>query len=258
MRSIWKGAIGFGLVNIPVKLYSAIQASELDLDMLDKKDHAKIHFKRVNERTGKEVSWENIVKGYYYNDDYVILEDEDFARAAPENDKTINITDFVNTEEVDPVYFEAAYFIEPEKSGARAYFLLLEALKKTGKSGIATFILRSKESLGMIRIWENQLILMRMRFAEEVRDPAEIKMPPKAAVKPGELKMAISLINQFTTEFDISAYHDTYTEKLMKLIKAKAKGVKPKAPAMKVVRGKSKDLMEQLKASLETKRKKAS
>jgi len=259
MRSIWKGAIGFGLVNIPVKLYSGVQGSELDLDMLDKKDHSAIKFQRVNERTGKEVPWENIVKGYLYNDEYVILDPKDFEKASPENTKTINITDFVNTTEVDPIYFESAYFIEPEKSGVRAYALLLEALKKTGKSGIATFVLRNKESLGMIRIWEDILILQKMRFFEEVRDPKEIQAPERTTIKPGELKMAIALINEFTTEFDISAYRDTYTEKLLKLIKAKAKGIEPKAPKMKVVQGKSKDLMEQLKASLQTtKRKKAS
>src|SRR5688500_10303771 len=146
MRSIWKGAIGFGLVNIPVKLYSGTQGSELDLDMLDSKDHSAIKFKRVNERTGKEVPWDQIVKGYLLNDEYVILEDDDFEKANPENTKTINITDFVDEAEVDPVYYENVYFVEPEKSGARAYYLLLEALKKTGKVGIATYILRSKES----------------------------------------------------------------------------------------------------------------
>jgi DNA end-binding protein Ku len=258
MRSIWKGAIGFGLVNIPVKLYSGVQASELDLDMLDSKDHSSIKFQRVNEKTGKEVAWENIVKGYLYHDEYVILDDEDFKKASPENTKTIHITDFVNTEEVDPIYFETAYFIEPEKSGARAYHLLLEGLKKTGKSGIATFILRNKESLGMIRIWEDMLILQKMRFAEEIRDPSEITVPGKAALKPGELKMAVALINEFSSEFDVSAYKDTYTADLMKLIKAKARGVEPRKPKMKVLHGKSKDLMEQLKASLGTKRKKAS
>lgn len=258
MRSIWKGAIGFGLVNIPVKLYSGVQASELDLDMLDSKDHSAIKFKRINERTGKEVAWENIVKGYLYHDDYVILDDEDFEKASPENTKTINITDFVNTSEVDPIYFETAYFIEPEKSGVRAYYLLLEALKKTKKVGISTFILRSKESLGMIRIWEDMLILQRMRFAEEVRDPAEIDIPRKQTLKPGELKMAVALIEDFSSKFDISVYKDTYTADLMKLIKAKAKGTAPRKPKMKVVHGKQKDLMEQLKASLGTRRKKAS
>jgi DNA end-binding protein Ku len=260
MRSIWKGAIGFGLVNIPVKLYSGVQASELDLDMLDSKDHSHIKFQRINEQTGKEVAWENIVKGYLLDDNYVILDDEDFEKASPENTKTINITDFVDEAEVDPIYFETAYFIEPEKSGARAYQLLYEALKKTGKAGICTFILRSKESLGMIRIWNDMLILQKMRFAEEIRDPAEVELPKKSALKPGELKMAIALIEDFSGEFDISAYKDTYTADLLKLIKAKAKGKVPAKPKMKVVHGKQKDLMEQLKASLgtRTRRKKAS
>jgi DNA end-binding protein Ku len=258
MRSIWKGSIGFGLVNIPVKLYSGTQGSELDLDMLDSKDHSPIKFQRINERTGKEVPWAQIVKGYLLNDEYVVLDKDDFEKASPENTKTINITDFVDEVEVDPIYFETAYFVEPEKSGARAYHLLMEALKKTGKVGIATYILRSKESLGMIRVWENILILQKLRFAEEVRDPSEIEAPGKSALKPGELKMAMALIKEFSTPFDITAYKDTYTEDLLKLIKAKSKGIVPKKPKMKVLHGKSQDLMEQLKASLGSKRKKAS
>jgi DNA end-binding protein Ku len=260
MRPIWTGAIGFGLVNIPVRLFSATQGSELDLDMLDKKDHSNIKFKRVNENTGKEVNWNQIVKGYLLNDKYVILDDKDFESANAEKTKTISISEFVLEEEIDPIYYEMPYYLEPDKSGARAYALLREALQKTGKVGVASFVMRNKEGLAILRAQGNVIILNRIRFQEEIREPADLKLPKKEGVKPAELKMAVSLIDQLTGKFDISQYKDTYSEQLMKLIKAKAKGTKPKAPHLKVVHSKATDLMSQLKASLggSTKRKKAS
>jgi DNA end-binding protein Ku len=259
MRSIWTGAIGFGLVNIPVKLYSATESSTLDLDMLDKKDNSNIRFMRVNEKTGKEVKWENIVKGYKLpNDKYVVLADKDFERASAKKTRTIEITNFVNEQEIESSYYETPYYLEPDKSGARAYALLREALAKTGKVGIASFVMRSKESLAILKPSEKVIILNRIRFEEEIRDPKDLKLPPKTEVKANELKMAVSLIEQLSEKFDISKYKDTYSSELMKLIKAKAKGVKLKEPALKVVHSKSKDIMEQLKASLSTKRKRAS
>ena len=249
MRAIWTGAIGFGLVNIPVKLYSASEPSEVDLDMLDKKDHAHIKFKRVNEETGKEIAWNNIVKGYKYKGDYVILDDKDFEQASPKKSKFIEITDFIIEEEVDPVYYETPYFLGPEKSGAKAYTLLREALKKSGKAGIASFVLRSKEHLCILRPYKNAIVLNRLRFAEEVRDVSELTLP-KEKPKPAELKMALNLIDQLTTTFDIKKYKDTYTAELKKLIKAKASGKTIKQPKMKVTHRKADDLMSQLKESL--------
>ena len=259
MRPIWTGAIGFGLVNIPVKLYSATQSSSLDLDMLDKQDHSNIKFLRVNEKTGKEVKWESIVKGYKYNDEYVILDDKDFEAASAKKTKTIEISDFVKEEEISSMYYETPYYLEPDKSGTRAYELLLQALKKTKKVGIATFVMRSKESLAVLRPDDKEvLVLNRIRFEEDIRDPKELTLPEHTTVKPAELQMAISLINQLSGKFDVSKYKDTYREELLKLIHAKAKGQKIKVPEMKVVHSKTQDLMEQLKASLEVKRKKAS
>src|ERR1700744_5915928 len=159
MRSIWTGAIGFGLVNIPVKLFSATQGSELDLDMLDKKDQANIKFKRVNENTGKEVAWENIVKGYKLNDRYVILTDEDFEKASPEKSKIIEIAEFVDESEIDGIYYDSAYYLEPDKSGGKAYVLLRDALHKTGKVGFGSFVLRNKESLCRVKAMEDILVL---------------------------------------------------------------------------------------------------
>jgi DNA end-binding protein Ku len=259
MRSIWTGAIGFGLVNIPVKLYSATESSTLDLDMLDKKDNSNIRFMRVNEKTGKEVKWENIVRGFKLpNDKYVVLADKDFERASAKKTRTIEITNFVSEEEIESSYYETPYYLEPDKSGARAYALLREALAKTGKVGIASFVMRSKESLAILKPSEKVIILNRIRFEEEIRDTKDLKLPAKTEVKANELKMAVALIEQLSEKFDISKYKDTYSSELMKLIKAKAKGVKLKEPALKVVHSNSKDIMEQLKASLNPKRKKAS
>jgi DNA end-binding protein Ku len=258
MRAIWTGAIGFGLVNIPIRLYSAVQASELNLDMLDKKDNSNIKFQRINERTGKVVNWQNIVRGYKLEDQYVVLTDEDFKKASPEKTKTIEITDFVKEQEIESIYYESSYFIEPDKSGARPYALLRDALMKSGKVGVARYVLRNKESLGVVKVLKDTLVLHKIRYAQELRDPSELNIPEKGSVKPAELKMALALIDQFTAKFDISKYEDTYTSELMKLIKAKAKGKKINTPKLNVVHSKSHDLMAQLKASLETKRKKAS
>ncbi len=251
MRAIWSGAIGFGLVNIPVKLYSAVQQSELDLDMLDKKDHANIKFKRVNANTGKEVAWENIVKGYKMNEHYVVLTPEDFEKASPEKTKLITIEEFVEEKEIDSIYFETPYYLQPEKSGIKAYALLRDALKKTDKVGLGSFVLRNRESLVIVRPTEDILLLNKIRFKQEIRDPDEIKVTHGES-KPNEMKMAIQLINQLTTEFDISKYKDTYSAKLLKVIQDKAKGKKVTPSPLRVVHSRGRDLMEQLKASLES------
>jgi len=258
MRPLWTGAIGFGLVNIPVKLYSATQSSNLDLDMLDSKDHSNIRFLRVNEKTGKEVPWGKIVKGYKLNNKYVILDDKDFEAANAVKTKVIEISDFVKEEEISSLYYETPYYLAPEKSGSRPYALLREALLKTGKVGIATFVMRNKESLAILRAAGDVIVLNRIRFAEEIRETEDLSLPAKSTIKPAELKMAIALIGQLTGKFNIEKYKDTYSAQLLKLIKAKAKGSKKPAPTLRVVHSKAKDLMSQLKESLEVKRKKAS
>lgn len=252
MKAIWNGAIGFGLVNIPVKIYSATETSKLDLDMLDKSDFSNIRFKRINENTGKEVKWENIVKGYLMDDKYIVLDEEDYEAASPEKTKILSIDQFVKEEEVDSVYFETPYYLEPQKNGENAYRLLLKALEKTGMVGIGTFVLRESETIGMIRPYNNDiLILNRLRFDQEIRDYSDLKIPAHKAPKPAELKMAVNLIEQLSQEFDPAMYKDTYSDDLLKIIKQKAKGknIKTrKAPAAK--EGKVIDLMAQLKASL--------
>ncbi len=258
MRPLWTGAIGFGLVNIPVKLYSATESSNLDLDMLDKKDHSHIKYQRINEKTGKEVKWENIVKGYMVGSKYVVLDEKDFEKANAIKSKLIEINEFVDAGEINTVYYETPYYLAPDKSGVRPYALLREALKKSNKAGVATFVMRNKETLAIIRAQDDVIILNRIRFAEEIRDTKELNLPKKEDVKPAEMKMAIALVDQLTGKFDIEKYKDTYTAELLKLIQAKAKGIKPKVTQLKVVHSTSTDLMDQLKASLSTKRKKAS
>jgi DNA end-binding protein Ku len=258
MRAIWSGAIGFGLVNIPVKLYSAIENSSLDLDMLDKKDHSNIRFQRVNENTGKVVKWEDIVKGFKYEDDYVVLEDEDFEKANPEKSHTIEINEFVKEESISSMYYENVYYIEPTKGGERAYALIREALKESGKVALGTFVMRTKENFCMLKADGDMVLLMKLRFPEEIRDTKDMDLPAKTQVKPAELKMALALINQLTPKrFDIRKYKDTYTDELMKIIELKAKGKRITRPKFKIVRNKTKDIMAQLKDSIE-KSKKAS
>lgn len=254
MKAIWTGAIGFGLVNIPVKLYSATEESSLDLDMLDKKDLSNIRFKRVNEKTGKEVEWADIVKAYDYKGKYVVLDDKDFEKAIPEKSKLLAIDSFVKEEEIDSIYFETPYFLEPQKNGEAAYTLLAEALKKTKMCGVGTFVMRNREVLGILRPYENAILFQRIRYNAEIRKTAGLSIP-KRTIKPAELKMAVSLINQLSEKFNIAAYKNTYAGKLLKIIEAKAKGKKVVTPELRVAHIKTDDLMAQLKASLSTKKK---
>jgi len=257
MRSIWTGTIGFGLVNIPIKMYSAVQGSELNLDMLDKEDKAPIHFKRVNENTGKEVKWDNIVKAYDYEGKYVVLDDEDFENAMPEKTKRIEIFQFVKEEEIESIYYESPYYIEPGKEGDKMYALLREALERTKMVGVGSFVLRNKEHLVVMKPYKNAIMVQSIRFQEEIRDTKDLEIPQNQSIKAPELKMAMALIEQMAEPFNISAYRDTYTDKLMDIIKSKAEGIKLPKPKMQVVTEPTSDIMAQLKASL-SKRKKAS
>ncbi|HEX2969135.1 MAG TPA: Ku protein [Bacteroidales bacterium] len=251
MRSIWKGAISFGLVNIPVKLYSATQQSSLNLDMVDRRDMGKVRFKRINENTGKELTMENIGKAYNYNGEYILLDDEDFEAAAPEKSKIIEVNNFVKEDEIDTIYFENSYYIEPEKSGEKAYALLRDALAKAGKVGLGQFVMRTAATLSVLKPSGNVMVLSKIRFAEEVRSTEELKLPAKNIVKPDELKMAMALINQYSSPFDISKFKDEYAASLMKVIEERASGKKGKIRKLKITPTRTDNLMEQLKASLE-------
>lgn len=254
MRAIWKGSIGFGLVNIPVKLFSAVEQSNLDLDMVDRRDHAKVRFQRVNENTGKEVKWENIAKAYLLNDEYIVLDEADFEEATPEKSKVIEVNQFVDATEIDPIYYESSYYLLPEKSGIKAYSLLYYALTKSGKVGVAQFVLRTAEALTVIRPYQNVLLLSKIRFSEEVRDLDKTATSNLVSVKPQEMKMALSLIKQYTKKFNIEKFKDEYAKSLLKVIKAKASGKRPPIRKLKIAHSKNEDLMEQLKQSLSKKR----
>lgn len=254
MRSIWNGSISFGLVSIPIKLYSGSEDRKLDLDMLDRHDNARIRYKRVNEDTGKEVEWKDIVKGFKKDDAYIVLEKEDFEQANLKKNKTIDIEEFINESDVADVLFKKPYFLEPQKEGGKSYNLLRDALKKTKKVGVATFVMRQKENLCLIGIYKKALVLHVIRFDDEIRDPGELKLPTTKISKK-EVDMAISLIEQYTDTFSLEKYKDVYNEQLMKIIKAKSTGKVKKPAKYESKPTPAKDLMAQLKASLEKKKK---
>lgn len=255
MRSIWKGTIGFGLVSIPMKLYSAVQTSSLDLDMLDGRDQAHIKFQRINENTRKEVPYDKIVKGYKYKEDnYVIIEDSDFEAAAPEKTKTIEIESFVDIASVNPMYYETSYYAEPEAKSNKAYALLVQVLKKSKKAGLARFVLRSSESLCIVHPVGNALVVSRIRFQQQIRSSEDLNIDDKLTISKKELDMGLALVNQYAEDFDISKYEDTYQKKLMELIEAKAKGKRPTIKKLKPHKEKEDDLYSQLMGSLNAKK----
>lgn len=254
MRSIWKGSIGFGLVNIPIKLYSAVQSSSLGLDMLDSRDHSRIRYQRINEKTRKEVPYEKIVKGYPINDSYVILEDKDFEDASPEKSKIIEIENFVDLHEVNPMFYETSYYTEPETQGKKAYALLLKALQKSKKAGLARFVLRSSENLCIIHPVDKVIVASKIRFADEIRSSEDILTPDNVEVSKKELDMGLALINQYSGKFDIEKFKDEYHTELLKIIQAKAKGKRPTIKKLKPQKASDDNLYDMLMQSLGSKK----
>lgn len=254
MRSIWTGSIGFGLVSIPIKLFSAVQETRLDLDMLDSRDHAHIKFQRVNENTKKEVPYDKIVKGYKYDDDYVIIEDADFEAAAPEKTKVIEIESFVDLASVNPMYYESSYYTQPSTKKNKAYALLLEALKKSGKAGLARFVLRSTESLCIVHPVDKDIVVTRIRFAQQIRDQGDLELDDDVKVSEKELKMGLALIDQYAEPLDLSKYKDEYHTQLMSIIEQKAKGKRPTIKKLKPKKEAGSDLYDQLMSSLNVKK----
>lgn len=254
MRSIWNGSISFGLVTIPVKLYSASEDRKLDLDMLDKNDLGRIRYKRVNEVTGEEVAWKDIVKGYKQGESYIVLTDEDFESANVKKSRTIDIEEFVNEDDVAEVLFKKPYFLEPQKGGEKSYNLLKQALAETGKLGVATFVMRQKENLSLVGIYKDAMVLHVIRFADEIRDPSKLKLP-EVKVSKREVDMAKSLIEQYTEDFKFEKYKDVYNEQLLKIIEAKTAGTPSTPEKFEAKPTPAKDLMAQLKASLEKRKK---
>jgi len=254
MRSIWKGSIGFGLVSIPVKLYSAVQTSSLDFDMLDSRDHARIRYQRVNEHTHKEVPYDKIVKGYKLNDDYVIMEDHDFEDAAPEKSKVVEIESFVDIADVNPMFYETSYYSEPDTKNNKAYALLLKALQQSKKAGLARFVLRSTESLCIVHPVNNVLVITRIRFGQQIRSTEDLNIADDVTVSKKELDVGLALINQYAEDFDVSKFKDEYTDELLNIIKAKSKGKHATVKKLKPRKTSSDDLYEQLMSSLKSKK----
>src|SRR5688572_25661828 len=225
MAAIWKGAITFGLVSIPVELRSAVRTDNLSFRMLHEEDLSPIKYERVCAADGEPVPWGEVVKGYEYTKGkFVVLTDEDFKAAALESSKVIDIIDFVKQEEIDPRYFETPYFLFPTKGGEKAYALLREAIRQTGSTGIGKIILRQTQHLVAVKVVGNALVLEIMRFANELVDIGEYTFPSAESIRPQELQMAEQLIANLAEPFDAAKYTDEYRANLMRIIRAKMKG----------------------------------
>ena len=229
MRPIWKGSLSFGLVNIPVQLYSAIQAGErVSFRLLHQSDHSPIRYERICQKDGKAVPWDDIVKGYEYaKGRFVVMTDEDFKAAALESSKVIEILDFVAADEIDPRYFETPYYLLPAKGGEKPYALLREAVRNTRTVGIGKITMRSNSHhLAGVRVVGEALVLEIMRFGDELVNTDTYSFPKGDTVRPQELQMAEQLISNLTESFDASKYEDDYRANLMRIIRAKMKGKK--------------------------------
>ncbi len=251
MRSIWTGSISFGLVNIPVKLMSAVEQSGLSFDMLSKKDMNPIRYARIDTKTNEEVEWKNIVKGYEYTKGkYVIVDDKDFEKASPEKSKAIDIVQFVKEEQIDPILYEKPYYITPGKGGEKSYRLLLQALEESKSVGIAEFMLRNRMHVCAVKAYNNVLLLNQMRYQGEIREMPEVGGKDQK-ISPKEVALAKKLIEQLSEDFDPAAFKDTYVDELQKIIDAKAAGKQIRvATEPKKATATVKDLMSVLKESL--------
>lgn len=251
-RALWKGSISFGLVNIPIEMHTAVRDHRPHFRMLHAKDKSPVRFERVCIRDGHPVAWDDLVKGYEYEKGhFVVLTREDFAAAAVEKTRTIDIVDFVKGDEIDDRYFETPYYLTPATGGGRAYALLREAIRESGRIGIAKFILRDSQHLAAVEAIGDAIVLSVMRFADELVDEGQFELPPAKDVRGKELEMAKALVNSLAAEWDPAKYTDQYRDNLMRIIQGKAKGrsVELKSPSeprqAEVV-----DLMERLRRSL--------
>lgn len=255
-RSMWKGSIAFGLVNIPVELYSAVRDHRPKFRLLHAKDEEPVRYERVCQKEGKPVAWEDLVKGYEYaKGQFVVLTKDDFKTAAIEKTKTIDIMDFVDPQEIDERYFETPYYLQAGKGADRAYVLLREAIRASGKIGIAKIILRDAQHLAAVEAIGDALVLTMMRFSDELADLKDYTFPRKAEIRPAELKMAQQLIDNLVAEWQPDKYTDEYKENLLRVINAKLKGKKPKLIDEDTTPKQAEvvDLMARLRASLEGK-----
>src|SRR6266536_2141719 len=221
-RAIWKGSISFGLVNIPIALYPATRREEFKFRLLRKSDLSPVNYKRVAEKDGKEVPWDEIVKGYEYEKGkYIVLKDEDFQRVDLEATQTVDIQDFVDLDEIDPMYFYKPYYLEPQKGGDKAYALLRDALEDSKKVGIAKVVIKTRQYLAGVKPQDGALVLELMHFADELADPGKLHVPKKVEVGKREMNMAKSLIDSMSSKWNPEKYRDDYREALMEVIEEK-------------------------------------
>ena len=260
MRSIWKGAISFGLIHIPVRLYSACKDRELKFKLLHGKDLSEIRYARICKADGKEIPWEEIVKGYEYREgDYVVLTEDDFEKANPKKTKTIEILDFTGEDQIDPMFYETPYYLEPEKGSSKAYQLLREALKRSKKVAVGNYVLRQHEHLGVIKPHGDLLVLNQLRYNSEILSSKGLDIPKEGPLVKNEVDVALKLIEELSKPFHPSRYSDTYTDEVKKIIAQKAhkaRGRKIKVKHEKIKAPKIHDLMGLLKESLEQHKKK--
>src|SRR5882672_3677045 len=226
-RALWKGSISFGLVNIPIELHTAVRDHRPKFRLLHAKDQSPVKFERVCIHDGHAVAWDDLVKGFEYDKGrFVVVTKEDFQAAAVEKTRTVDIIDFVKAEEIDDRYFETPYYLVPAKGGEHAYALLREAIRESGRIGIATFILRDAQHLAAVEVIDQAIVLSVMRFADELVDVTQFALPASEGLRKPELDMAKALVNSLAAEWDPAKYTDEYRENLMKIIKAKLKGKK--------------------------------
>lgn len=252
MRPVWKGAISFGLVNIPIKMYTASEDKSVKFKYLHKKCNTPLRYQRICPLCKEEVEWEDIVRGYEFQKDrFVVIRDEDFEAIPTNKTKTMDIIDFCNLKEIDPIYFEKSYYLGPEETGKKAYSLLVSALRDTNRVAIAKVVIRSKQALAAIRIYQDVLVMETMKYPDEVRAKNEVPgVEAEVAVSDRELSMATQLVQEMTAPFEPEKYTDEYRKALLEVIEARIQGQEPEQidvqPAQGVV-----DLMESLKASLD-------
>jgi DNA end-binding protein Ku len=256
-RAIWNGTISFGLVNVPIGLYSAVEEKQIRFHQMTKSGH-RIRQKRVDEKTGREVDYDALVKGYEKARGRVVLVDpEELEAAAPEQTRTIEIEDFVELDDIDPIYYNTTYYVAP-RAGAgadKAYVLLREAMRKSGRAAIGRFVMRTKQYLAVIRAKDELLMLETLYFADEIRDPKQLDIPKRVNVGARELQIATQLIDSLTTEWDPKRYTDTYRAAVQKVIDRKAKGETITVEEPQEEKGEVLDLVQALQASLEARSK---
>lgn len=250
MHAIWKGSISFGLVNIPVKMFSASKENDLKFVMLHKKDLSQIRYARICKTDGQEVPWNEIVKGFEYQPgEYVVLSQEDFEKANLQKTKSIEIVDFVKETDIDPIYYVKPYLLEPDKGAGKTYNLLQEALLKSKKLGLAKYVLHNREHIAVIKPYKNMLILNELRYENELVNLKDVELP-EGKTSPKEMAIALKLIDQQTSTFKPKNYKDTYREEIKDIIEKKAKGKKIQPKGKEPQPSKVQDIMSLLKESL--------